>query len=67
MIRSLLCFTALCLCGTSLGAATLTMQECRAKYKAAVATGTIHYSWADYQVKQCGLPPRPTGKQKSSH
>jgi hypothetical protein len=66
MIRSLVCFTTLCIYGASSSAAALTMQECRAKYKAAMATGTIHYSWVDYQVKQCGLPPPPARKQKSS-
>jgi hypothetical protein len=37
MIRSLVIVTALCLFGTS--ASALTMQECKAKYKAAQGKG----------------------------
>jgi len=40
MIRSLAIVAALCLCGTS-AKAELTMQECRAKYKAEQAAGKL--------------------------
>jgi P pilus assembly chaperone PapD len=40
MIRSLAIVAALCLCGTS-AKAELTMQECRAKYKAEQAAGSV--------------------------
>lgn len=65
-IRRIMSLIALCLWGTSAGAAVLTMEECKAKYKAVLASGTHQYTWADYQVKQCGLPPQPTRKPKSS-
>ena len=56
MHRSLVIVTALCLCSTSSSA--LTAQECRAKYKAAQATGSLRgESWHDFQEKQCGLKP----------
>ncbi len=59
MIRSLVIVTALCLCGTS-ASAELTMQECTAKYKAALAApGGAGDSWAGFQVKQCGHKPQP--------
>lgn len=66
MIRSLLSATALCLCATSASAAALTMPECRAKYKAEILEREISHSWAEYQVKQCGLPAQTTRKPKSS-
>jgi hypothetical protein len=63
MIRSLVIVAALCLCGTS-AKAELTMQECRAKYKAEQAAGTLGQSWADFQEKKCGHPPhRPKSKK----
>jgi uncharacterized protein YdbL (DUF1318 family) len=65
MVRSLVIVTALCLCGTSASAAALTMQECRAKYKAAQAAGTIGETWARFQERQCGFPPSPP-RPKSS-
>jgi hypothetical protein len=57
MIRSLVIVTALCLCGTS--ASALTMQECRAKYKAAQATRTFD-TWAGFQEKKCGIHAKAT-------
>jgi hypothetical protein len=60
MIRSLVIVTTLCLCGTSASAAPLTMQECRAKYKAAVLAGTPpNDAWVRFQEKQCGIKPPP--------
>jgi hypothetical protein len=58
MIRSLVIVGALCLWGTS--ASALTMQECRAKYKAAHAAGTIGINWIDYQKKHCGISAKAT-------
>jgi hypothetical protein len=52
MIRSLV-IVALGLCGTS--ASALTMQECRAEYKAAQATGTFPGTWIEFQEKKCGI------------
>jgi hypothetical protein len=57
MIRSLAIITALCLCGTS--ASALTIQECRAKYKAMKATGTFGDSWIGFQEKNAVSTPRP--------
>ena len=61
IIRSLVIVTALCLCGTS--ASALTMQECKAKYKAMRATGT-YKPWVTFQETQCktnaeGTMPTP--------
>jgi hypothetical protein len=58
MIRRLVIVTALCMCGTS--ASALTMQECRAKYKAAQATGTVGQSWARFQETKCGIHAKAT-------
>jgi len=59
MIRSLVIVTALCLCGTS--ASALTMQECRAEYKAMKATGkTFGDTWAGFQEKKCGIHAKAT-------
>jgi hypothetical protein len=58
MIRSLVIVTALCLCGTS--ASALTMQECIAKYKAALATKTQGTSWVTFQETQCDIVPKVT-------
>ena len=45
-----------CLFGTSVKA--LTMEECRAQYKADMAPkGAARISWHDYQVKRCGIDP----------
>ena len=44
---------AICLFGTSANA--LTMDECKAQYKAENAAGTRITTWADYQVKRCGI------------
>jgi hypothetical protein len=68
MIRNLVIITALCLCGTSASAAPLTMQECRAKYKAAQAAGTLGgQTWVGFQEKECGIRPPPPRRPKSSH
>jgi hypothetical protein len=64
MIRSLVIVMALCLCGTPASVA-LTMQECRAKYKAAQAAGTVGESWAGFRETQCGLPPQPPSRPKN--
>ena len=55
MIRSLAIVTALCLCGTS--ASATTMQECRAKYKAAQTKSKsgIGLSWVGFQETKCGI------------
>jgi hypothetical protein len=47
---------AICLFGTSTNA--LTMDECKAQYKAENAAGTRITTWADYQVKRCGIDPK---------
>jgi hypothetical protein len=57
MIRSLV-ILALCMCGTS--ASALTMQECRAKYKEAHATGTVGLTWATFQERKCGIHAKAT-------
>ena len=63
MIRSVVIVAALCLCGNP-AKAELTMQECRAKYKAEQAAGTLGQNWADFQEKKCGRPPhRPKSKK----
>ena len=65
MIRSLVIVIALCLCGTS-ASAELTMQECRAKYTAALAHGGwVGDSWVAFQEKQCGHKPHPPRQPKS--
>jgi hypothetical protein len=49
--------------GTS-AKAELTMQACKAKYKAEQAAGTLGKNWADFQEKKCGHPPhRPKSKK----
>jgi hypothetical protein len=63
MIRSLVIITVLCLCGASASAAPLTMQECRAKYKAAVAARAAGDSWVGFQDKQCGIKPPPSNRR----
>jgi hypothetical protein len=65
-IRFLVTFAAICLFGTSANA--MTMQECRAQYKAEIKErGT--WSWAAYQVKICGFPKDnpPTQKPAAKH
>ena len=63
MVRSLVVVTALCLCATSASAAAsaapLTMEECRTKYKAAIAKGSVGDTWVGFQEKQCGIKPPP--------
>jgi hypothetical protein len=58
MIRSLVIVTALGLCGTSANA--LTMQECRAKYKAAHAAETYAGTWIAFQETKCGINTKAT-------
>jgi hypothetical protein len=55
MIRSLAIVTALCLFGTS--ASATTMQECRAKYKAAQTKSKsgVGLSWVGFQERKCGI------------
>ena len=67
VIRCLVTVVAVCLFGTSVNA--LTMEECRAKYKADLAPkGAARITWHDYQVKHCGIDPNasaPTPKRSS--
>ena len=70
IIRSLAVVTALCLCSTS--ASALTMQECRAKYKAAHATRTYAGTWVSFQETKCGIntkatAPKPTPAAPVKH
>ena len=63
VIRRLGIVAAICLFGTSANA--MTMEECRAQYKADVAAKDARMSWVDYQVKRCGIAPKasaPTPK-----
>jgi hypothetical protein len=64
MIRCLVAVVAVCLFGTSANA--LTMEECRAQYKADMAPKeAARMTWHDYQVKRCGIDPdasAPTSK-----
>jgi hypothetical protein len=53
MIRSLAIVVALCLFGTS--ASATTMQECRAKYKAAQTKSGAGLSWVSFQERKCGI------------
>ena len=56
MFRCLVVVVVVCLFGTSVNA--LTMQECRAQYKADLGPkGGARTSWNDYQVKHCGIGP----------
>jgi hypothetical protein len=64
MIRSLAIVAALCLFGTS--ASALTMEECRAKYKAEKAAGRAAIVWADYQKKRCGIDPEAAAPKPTS-
>ena len=59
MIRSFAIITALCLCGTSASAA-LTIEECKAKYKAAHATKTYAGTWIAFQETKCGINTKAT-------
>jgi len=68
IIHSLAIVTALGLCGTS--ASATTMQECRAKYKAAQTKSGVGLFWDDYQKKYCGIDatapkPVPTAPVKN--
>jgi hypothetical protein len=72
MIRRLTIVAALCLFGTS--ASALSMEECRAKYKAAMdkAKGGIGIAWGEYQEKECGISanapePKPTPSAPVKH
>ena len=59
MIRSFAIITALCLCGTSASAA-LTIEECKAKYKAAYATKSYAGTWIAFQEAKCGINTKAT-------
>jgi len=64
LIRSLIIVAALCLYGTS-AKAELTVQECRAKYKAEQAAGKLGQNWPDFQEKsKCGHPPHRRKSKK---
>jgi hypothetical protein len=67
-IRGLVIVVVACLFGTSVNA--LTMEECRAQYKADLDhKGRPFTSWPDYQVKRCGVDPKavaPTSR-RSAH
>ena len=64
VIRRLGIVAAICLFGTSANA--MTVEECRAQYKADFAAReATRMSWVDYQVKRCGIAPKasaPTPK-----
>ena len=62
VIRCLVTVAAVCLFGTSVNA--LTIEECRAQYKAEKAAGTAEraYSWIDYQEKICGIDPKVSAR-----
>ena len=68
LFRSLIAIAAISLFGTS--ASAITMEACRARYKAEKAAGTGErvYSWVDYQEKICGHPKAsaPTTKKRST-
>jgi hypothetical protein len=53
LVRNLVTVAALCLFGASANA--LTMEECKANYKAAIAKKTFPRSWVDYQERYCGI------------
>ena len=57
MIRSPAIVAALCLFGTS--ASALTMEECRAKYKAEKAAGRAAIVWLIFSKSVAALTPRP--------
>ena len=69
LFRDLVALAAISLFSTS--ATALTMEECRAQYKAekAAGTGERAYGWIDYQVKICGIDPKasaPTPKKPTA-
>jgi hypothetical protein len=67
LLRGLVALAAISLFGTS--ASAITMEECRAQYKAEKAGGTSRaYSWVDYQVMICGHPKAsaPTPKKPTA-
>ena len=56
VIRFFVTVAAVGLFGTPVNA--LTMEECRAQYKADLAPkGAARITWHDYQVKRCGIDP----------
>jgi hypothetical protein len=68
VIRCLVIVVVVCLFGTSVDA--LTMQECRAQYKAHLGPkGGASISWHDYQVKRCGIDPNASAPtpRRSAH
>jgi hypothetical protein len=64
MTRCLATVAALCLFVTS--ASALTMEECRAKYKAEKAAGMASIAWVDYQKKRCGIDPKAAAPKPTS-
>jgi hypothetical protein len=55
-VRFILTVVGVCFFGAPVNA--LTMQECRAQYKADLGPkGGARTSWNDYQVKHCGIGP----------
>ncbi|WFU46001.1 hypothetical protein QA640_45320 (plasmid) [Bradyrhizobium sp. CB82] len=56
LFKRLVIVAAISVFGTS--AHALTMQECRAQYKADAAAKVLHLAWVDYQVKRCGIDPK---------
>jgi hypothetical protein len=64
MIRRLAIVAALCLFGTS--ASALTMEECRAKYKAAMdkSKGGVAIPWVGFQEQECGSVPEPLSRNQ---
>ena len=65
LIRSLVIGAALCLYGTSASAQTLTMEECRAKYKAAQLTpNVIICSGTSTKKSIAALSPKPVRRNQ---
>ncbi|KRQ97456.1 hypothetical protein CQ12_01910 [Bradyrhizobium jicamae] len=63
LIRRIVIVAAISAFSTSVNA--LSMQECRAQYRADHAARDVRMSWVDYQVKRCGINPKastPTPK-----
>jgi hypothetical protein len=66
VVRCLVIVVVVCLFGTSVNA--LTMQECRAQYKAHLGHGPkggASINWHDYQVKRCGIDPNASAPTPS--
>ena len=70
LIQRLVIAAAIIFSGTP-SATALSMQECRAQYRADFAARDVRMAWVDYQVKRCGIDPKatpptqkPTGSKK---